>query len=53
MDDLIIWLIQKHGWGALVLGVLAYLLIEGGLDIVTDLISNYLINKKKKRNKRK
>ena len=40
MDDLIIWAIEKYGYGALVFGLVAYLLIEGGLDVVTDWISD-------------
>ena len=39
MDTLIQWMVDKFGWGALVLGVLSYLLIEGGLDVATDEIS--------------
>lgn len=39
MDTLIQWMVDKFGWGALVVGVLAYLLIEGGLDVATDEIS--------------
>lgn len=49
MDGFIIILIQKYGWGALVFGIIAYLLIEGGLDIVTDLISYKILSKKKKK----
>lgn len=39
MDTLIQWLVDKFGWGALVFGILAYLVIEGGLDVVTDELS--------------
>ena len=39
MDTLIQWMVDKFGWGALVLGVLVYLIIEGGLDVTTDEIS--------------
>lgn len=49
MDGFIIILIQKYGWGALVFGVFFYLLIEGGLDIATDLISHKLIKSKERK----
>lgn len=49
MDTLIQWLVTKWGWGALVLGILLYLLIEGGLDVVTDEIS-YRIQKRREKN---
>ena len=45
MDGFIILLVQKYGYGALVFGVILYLMVEGGLDIVTDLISHRLIKK--------
>ena len=40
MDDLVIFLFEKYGWGALIAGIGAYLLAEGALDIVTDWISD-------------
>ena len=49
MDTLIQWLVDKFGWGALVFGILAYLVIEGGLDVVTDEIS-YRIQKRRENN---
>ena len=47
MDDLIIWAIEKWGYGALVIGVFAYLIIEGGLDLVTDYISDRIRDRRK------
>lgn len=49
MDGFIIILIQKYGWGALIFGVLAYLVVEGGLDIATDLISHKLIKDRERK----
>ncbi len=40
MDDLVILLFDKWGYGALVGGLILYLLLEGGLDLVTDWISD-------------
>ena len=40
MDDLIVWAVDKWGYGALVGGVAIYLIIEGGLDLVADWISD-------------
>lgn len=45
MDGFIILLIDKYGWGMLVFGILLYLFVEGGLDIVTDLLSHKLIQR--------
>jgi len=48
MDGFIILLINKYGWGALIGGILLYLIVEGGLDIATDLISHELIRRREK-----
>jgi len=45
VDGFIILLIDRFGWGALVGGVFLYLVVEGGLDIATDLISHKLIKR--------
>ena len=42
MGDLIIFLIQKHGWWAITVGVAGYFLIEMALDVAGDLVSEYL-----------
>jgi len=49
MDGFIILLIDKYGWTALIGGIVLYLIVEGGLDIVTDLISDELLERKKSR----
>jgi len=45
MDGFIILLIDKYGWGALVGGIILYLIVEGGLDIATDLLSHKIIKR--------
>lgn len=50
MDTLIQWMVNQFGWGALVIGIALYLVIEGGLDIVTGLI---LMKIEERRNARK
>jgi len=47
MDDLIVWAIEKWGWIALIIGLAAYLIIEGGLDIVASLITDWIRSKRK------
>jgi len=47
MDVVVQWMVDTWGWGALVMGLVAYLIIEGGLDIVTDLISDWIREKRK------
>lgn len=49
MDGFIILLIDRFGWGALVGGVLLYLVVEGALDISTDLISHSIIKRREKK----
>ena len=49
MDALIAFLISKFGWGALVGGFVMYLLIEGSLDIATDIISHRIIKNKERK----
>lgn len=51
MDGFIIILIQKYGWGALILGIISYLVLEGGLDIATDLISHKIIKNKERKDR--
>ena len=48
MDGFIILLIDRFGWGALVGGVLLYLVVEGSLDVATDLISHAIIKRREK-----
>jgi len=48
MDSIIGWMIENWGWGALVVGFVVYVIVEGGLDIVTDIISHELIERRKK-----
>ena len=50
MDALISLMISKFGWGALVFGLVAYLVIEGGLDILTDEISYRIQQRREKKN---
>ena len=45
LDSFILLLIQKYGYGVLVFGIILYVLVEGGLDIVTDIISHKIIKK--------
>ena len=45
MDSFIIILLEKYGYGVLVFGVLLYLLVEGGMDIATDILSHRIIKK--------
>ena len=40
LDDLILVAIDKWGYGALVVGLILYLVLEGGLDLVTDYLSD-------------
>jgi len=47
LDDLIVWAIEQFGWGALVVGVIAYLIIEGGLDIAASLITDWIRARRK------
>ena len=49
MDALIAFLISKFGWGALVGGVVLYLIVEGGLDVATDMISHKIIKNKERK----
>ena len=49
MDSLIAFLISKFGWGALVGGLALYLLIEGSLDIATDMISHKIIKSRERK----
>ena len=51
MDTLISWMVTKWGWGALVVGIATYLLIEGGLDVLTDEISYRIQQRREERNK--
>ena len=48
MDGFIVLLIAKYGWGALIGGIVLYLVVEGGLDVATDLISHKILTHKKK-----
>jgi len=45
MDGFIILLIDRFGWGALVGGIILYLIVEGGLDIATDILSYKIIKR--------
>lgn len=45
MDGFIILLINKFGYGALVGGIALYLIVEGLLDVTTDLISHKIIKR--------
>ena len=45
MDGFIVLLIDKYGWAALIGGVFLYLIVEGGLDIATDIISHKIVKK--------
>ena len=45
MDGFIILLIDRFGWGALVGGIILYLIVEGGLDIATDMLSHHIIKR--------
>lgn len=45
MDGFIILLIDRFGWGALVGGIIFYLIVEGGLDIATDILSHKIIKR--------
>ena len=45
MDGFIILLIDRFGWGALIGGILLYLIVEGGLDIATDILSHKIIKR--------
>jgi hypothetical protein len=47
VDGFIILLIDKYGWGALIGGIVLYLVIEGGLDIATDLLSDSILRRRK------
>ena len=47
MDDLVIWAFDKWGYGAIIVGVMAYLVIEGGLDLVTDYISDRIRDRRR------
>jgi hypothetical protein len=47
IDGFIILLIDKYGWGALIGGIVLYLVIEGGLDIATDLLSDSILRRRK------
>ena len=49
MDTLIAFLVDRLGWGALILGLVLYLVIEGGLDVITDIISHKILEKKRGR----
>ena len=51
MDGFIILLINRFGWGALVFGIVLYLVIEGGLDIATDLIVLRIVREREKKQK--
>ena len=48
MDGFLILLLDKYGWTAIVGGVILYLLIEGGLDIATDILSHKIIKRMEK-----
>ena len=48
MDTLIAFLVYKFGWWALIIGLCLYLVIEGGLDVLTDIISHKILEKKRK-----
>ena len=48
MDGFIILLIDKYGWVALIGGVILYLIVEGGLDIATDILSHKIIKRMEK-----
>ena len=39
MGDLIVFFITQYGWTAVVIGVVAYFVIEMSLDVAGDLIS--------------
>ena len=45
MGDLIVFLIQKHGMGAIAVGIAGYFLIEMALDVAGDLVSEWLRDK--------
>jgi len=49
MDGFLVLLIDKYGWVALIGGIFLYLIIEGGLDIATDLISHSIIKRREKK----
>ena len=49
MDTLIAFLVDKFGWGALIFGLFLYLVVEGFLDVVTDIISHKILEKKRGR----
>lgn len=42
MDDLIIWLVEKYGGWTLIVSITLYLAVEFGLDIVHDLVLDWL-----------
>ena len=48
MDAFILLLVERYGGMALIGGIVLYLVIEGALDIGTDLISHEIIKRKEK-----
>ena len=49
MDSFVILMLEKYGNGAIVFGVIIYLVVEGVLDIGTDLISHAIIKRKERK----
>ena len=45
IGDLIVFMIQKYGWGVISIGILGYFLIEMSLDVAGDLVSEWLRDK--------
>ena len=48
MDGFILLLLEKYGSGVLIFGVVIYLLVEGFLDVTTDLISHEIIKRRER-----
>ena len=48
MDDFIALLIERYGWNILWIALIAYLAVEAALDVITDLIGDWIKKKIKK-----
>lgn len=53
MDNLIVYMIDKFGWGALVIGVGAYLVIESMLDVLSGALGDWIRTQVQKRRERR
>ena len=48
MDAFLLLLLEKYGGTAIGLGIVLYLLVEGFLDIATDILSHKIIKRMEK-----